>query len=280
MLTGRILFFGRFCEGFRTPAATNISPRAAAGVRKPPRDETAGGGGEVPRAGYGDLAVSGPQPRSTARLAGRAVMASQLRGGSAFGFLDQRVACDRGPALITIRWSSCSKLTLKYLSSANFSAAAPNRRKWQMVRLDGIWNDNEHSSRLARKRLPNVLAALFQYRDAGPLVGLLRDLRQQSRKPGAADLFSRQGWSSDSPAKQRWRAIERPQAALLPLNLKDLVQAWERLPGILKRWCCPMLRRRVRAAAKHRHDDDVRQSASVAGSPLLQSWLERGRYAL
>src|SRR5216683_2323584 len=35
---------GRTCEGFRTPAATNISPRTAAGVRKPPRDETAGRG--------------------------------------------------------------------------------------------------------------------------------------------------------------------------------------------------------------------------------------------
>src|SRR5260370_26406217 len=40
------------CEGFRTPAATNISPRTAAGVRKPPRDETAGRGTywAVPRA--------------------------------------------------------------------------------------------------------------------------------------------------------------------------------------------------------------------------------------
>src|SRR5258707_7547664 len=40
------------CGGFRTPAATNISPRTAAGVRKPPRDETAGRGTywAVPRA--------------------------------------------------------------------------------------------------------------------------------------------------------------------------------------------------------------------------------------
>src|SRR5215470_19675501 len=42
----------RFCEGFRTPAVTNVSTRTAAGVRKPPRDETAGRGTywAVPRA--------------------------------------------------------------------------------------------------------------------------------------------------------------------------------------------------------------------------------------
>jgi len=34
----------RSCEGFRTPAATNVSTRTTAGVRKPPRDETAGKG--------------------------------------------------------------------------------------------------------------------------------------------------------------------------------------------------------------------------------------------
>jgi hypothetical protein len=41
-----------FCEGFRTPAVTNISTRTTAGVRKPPRDETAGKGTywAVPRA--------------------------------------------------------------------------------------------------------------------------------------------------------------------------------------------------------------------------------------
>src|SRR5215510_10733299 len=40
------------CEGFRTPAVTNVSTRTAAGVRKPPRDETAGRGTywAVPRA--------------------------------------------------------------------------------------------------------------------------------------------------------------------------------------------------------------------------------------
>src|SRR5215469_13204746 len=41
-----------FCQGFRTPAVTNVSTRTAAGVRKPPRDETAGKGTNwaVPRA--------------------------------------------------------------------------------------------------------------------------------------------------------------------------------------------------------------------------------------
>src|SRR5215831_6276540 len=40
------------CEGFRMPAVTNVSTRTAAGVRKPPRDETAGRGTywAVPRA--------------------------------------------------------------------------------------------------------------------------------------------------------------------------------------------------------------------------------------
>jgi len=43
---------GSLCEGFRTPAVTNISTRTTAGVRKPPRDETAGKGTywAVPRA--------------------------------------------------------------------------------------------------------------------------------------------------------------------------------------------------------------------------------------
>src|SRR5215467_9162252 len=42
----------RLCEGFRTPAVTNVSTGSAAGVRKPPRDETAGRGTywAVPRA--------------------------------------------------------------------------------------------------------------------------------------------------------------------------------------------------------------------------------------
>jgi hypothetical protein len=56
------------CEGFRTPAVTNVSPRAAAGVRKPPRDETAGRGRRwaVPRSqlwGFG-------HGRATAKVGG------------------------------------------------------------------------------------------------------------------------------------------------------------------------------------------------------------------
>jgi hypothetical protein len=41
-----------FCEGFQTPAVTNIPTRTAAGVWKPPRDESAGRGTywSVPRA--------------------------------------------------------------------------------------------------------------------------------------------------------------------------------------------------------------------------------------
>jgi hypothetical protein len=35
---------GRYCEGFQTPAVTNIPTPTAAGVWKPPRDETAGRG--------------------------------------------------------------------------------------------------------------------------------------------------------------------------------------------------------------------------------------------
>src|SRR3974377_151059 len=44
--------FVRVCEGFRPPAAGNVFTRTTAGVRKPPRDETAGEGTywAVPRA--------------------------------------------------------------------------------------------------------------------------------------------------------------------------------------------------------------------------------------
>src|SRR5215471_9231533 len=50
--SSRSSLFVCYCEGFRTPAVTNVSPRTAAGVRKPPRDETAGRGTywAVPRA--------------------------------------------------------------------------------------------------------------------------------------------------------------------------------------------------------------------------------------
>src|SRR5712692_7217279 len=49
--TGR-LDRGSLCEGFRTLAVTNVFTGTAAGVRKPPRDETAGRGTywAVPRA--------------------------------------------------------------------------------------------------------------------------------------------------------------------------------------------------------------------------------------
>ncbi len=58
----------KVCEGFRKPAVTNVSPRTAAGVRKPPRDETAGRGTRwaVPRAqlwGFG-------HGRATAKVGG------------------------------------------------------------------------------------------------------------------------------------------------------------------------------------------------------------------
>ena len=55
----------RLCEGFRTPAATNVSTRTTAGVRKPSRDETAGRAriGRCRAFSYGGLAVWGPQLR-------------------------------------------------------------------------------------------------------------------------------------------------------------------------------------------------------------------------
>jgi hypothetical protein len=66
---------GRICEGFRTPAVTNVSRRAAAGVRKPPRDETAGRGTywAVPRAqlwGFG-------RGRATAEVSGKGRLSSE-----------------------------------------------------------------------------------------------------------------------------------------------------------------------------------------------------------
>lgn len=46
------------CEGFRMPAATVVRQALAAGVRKPPREETAGEGTCEPAAmRYGDLSA-------------------------------------------------------------------------------------------------------------------------------------------------------------------------------------------------------------------------------
>src|SRR5712671_2189469 len=83
----------RLCEGFRTPAATNVSTRTAAGVRKPPRDETAGRGTywAVPRAqlwGFG-------RGRATAEI-GSAVGWAGGDGVAAWmgrGFSDLRAVC-------------------------------------------------------------------------------------------------------------------------------------------------------------------------------------------
>jgi hypothetical protein len=51
---------GRYCEGFRMPADDGRAPRTprlGAGVRKPPRNETAGSGTRS-RGGYGDLSAA------------------------------------------------------------------------------------------------------------------------------------------------------------------------------------------------------------------------------
>ena len=51
---------GCSCEGFRMPAATDDEWRAlAAGVRKPPREETAGAGFGRCGVRYGDLSAAG-----------------------------------------------------------------------------------------------------------------------------------------------------------------------------------------------------------------------------
>src|SRR6266852_1708780 len=81
------------CEGFRTPAATNVFTRTTAGVRKPPRDETAGKGTywAVPRAqlwGFG-------RGRATAEI-GSAVGWAGGDGVAAWmgrGFSDLRAVC-------------------------------------------------------------------------------------------------------------------------------------------------------------------------------------------
>ena len=59
----RISIDVRFCEGLQTPDVTNIATPAAAGVWKPPLDETAGKGTyeAVPARYYGDLAAGGLQ---------------------------------------------------------------------------------------------------------------------------------------------------------------------------------------------------------------------------
>ena len=61
---------GGFCEGFQTPAVTNIPTRTAAGVWKPPKDETAGRGTywRCHALSYGDLALGWPQLGSAARV--------------------------------------------------------------------------------------------------------------------------------------------------------------------------------------------------------------------
>ena len=46
------------CEGFRMPAADGVRHTRAAGVRKPPKDETAMGSGWRWRGHYGDLAAA------------------------------------------------------------------------------------------------------------------------------------------------------------------------------------------------------------------------------
>jgi hypothetical protein len=48
----------RFCEGFRMPAATSVRHTPAAGVRKPPREETALGDVRRCRGHYGDLGAA------------------------------------------------------------------------------------------------------------------------------------------------------------------------------------------------------------------------------
>jgi len=60
----------RSCEGFRMPAVTNVSTGRAAGVRKPPRDETAGRVTywAVLRARLWGFGCGGPQLRSGARV--------------------------------------------------------------------------------------------------------------------------------------------------------------------------------------------------------------------
>ncbi len=82
---------GSFCEGFRTPAVTNVFPRAAARVRKPARDETAGKGTywAVPRAqlwGFG-------RGRATAEVSGEV----QFGGGDRVAGRGRRVPLISGP---------------------------------------------------------------------------------------------------------------------------------------------------------------------------------------
>src|SRR5258708_38573617 len=49
----------RVCEGFRMPAHDDGATHTGAGVRKPPREETAGGRGRLHVRCYGDFAAGG-----------------------------------------------------------------------------------------------------------------------------------------------------------------------------------------------------------------------------
>ena len=48
----------RYCEGFRMPAHDGGAARTGAGVRKPPREETAGRDTWAARRRYGDLSAA------------------------------------------------------------------------------------------------------------------------------------------------------------------------------------------------------------------------------
>jgi hypothetical protein len=50
---------GSFCEGLRMPAHDGGAAHTVAGVRKPPREETAGGGRGWRGVDYGDLNAAG-----------------------------------------------------------------------------------------------------------------------------------------------------------------------------------------------------------------------------
>ena len=52
----------RLCEGFRMPAHDDGATRTGAGVRKPPREETAGGVAKLRVRRYGDFVAGGVLP--------------------------------------------------------------------------------------------------------------------------------------------------------------------------------------------------------------------------
>jgi hypothetical protein len=126
---------GGGCKGFRAPAGTNASTRTAAGVRKPPRDETGGRArnGRCRAVSYGDLAAAGPDLNSAERPGERwrwrfSSGLAKLRGAE--------VRCVRRRKRLGEQPRSVAKIKSNVActiqkTSRSASVSTPGRRAWR-----------------------------------------------------------------------------------------------------------------------------------------------------